>query len=446
MNITIIGGGITGLASAYIAAKQGAKVTVLEGTDKPGGLLNTFKVGETDLEFFYHHFFTHDAEINWLIKELGIEQELMFVKTSMGVYRNNKIYDFNSPLDLFKFSPIKFFDKFKFGLSSMYLGKFAAWEKFENVSALDWFYKYAGKTSTDSLWKPMLDIKFGPYAKDVPLAWMVGRMKQRLSSRKSGDERLGYMKGSLKTLLTALLGKLDELGVEIKTNCKIESINIENNKVLSVSTDNATFDKGPFLFTIPTLYLAPLVKNSAPDLHKELENIEYFGAVCTVLEMNKPLSEIYWLNVADQGFPFGGVIEHTNFIDKQNYGGKNIAYLSRYFAHSEPIAKMSDDEIKEVMLAPLAKIYPDFKMEDVTKVHVFKTMTAATVCDLNFSTKVPNSKTSIEGMHIASMPHIYPDERSVNNSIRVAAEVTKQMGFNSGFVPKGQSMSGVLGF
>ncbi|WP_394994422.1 FAD-dependent oxidoreductase, partial [Emticicia sp.] len=31
--LTIIGGGMTGLAAAYIAAKQGVKVTVVEGSD-----------------------------------------------------------------------------------------------------------------------------------------------------------------------------------------------------------------------------------------------------------------------------------------------------------------------------------------------------------------------------------------------------------------------------
>ena len=73
-------------------------------------------------------------------------------------------------------------------------------------------------------------------------------------------------------------------------------------------------------------------------------------------------------------------------------------------------------------------------------------MTAATVCDLNFSKKVPNCKTKIKNMFLASMPHIYPDERSTNNGIRVAAETCKVLGIDSSFVPEGQSMSGKLGF
>lgn len=59
--IIIIGGGITGLSAAYFAAKDGAKVTVLEASDAFGGLLKTFEIGNNRLEYYYHHFFTHNA-------------------------------------------------------------------------------------------------------------------------------------------------------------------------------------------------------------------------------------------------------------------------------------------------------------------------------------------------------------------------------------------------
>ena len=57
--LTVIGGGITGLAAAYLAAKDGWQVTVLEASDKMGGLLNTFEIGGNRLEFYYHHFFIY---------------------------------------------------------------------------------------------------------------------------------------------------------------------------------------------------------------------------------------------------------------------------------------------------------------------------------------------------------------------------------------------------
>lgn len=443
--LTIIGGGITGLSAAYLAAKSGKKVTVLEGSPNFGGLLNTFEIGGNRLEFYYHHFFTHDAELNWLIKDLGIEDKLKFHPTTMGVFRDGKIFNFNSAFDLLKFSPISFLGKIRFGFSSLFLGKVAKWENFENVSCLGWFYKYAGKNTTDALWKPLLDIKFGPYADKVPLAWMVGRLRQRMNSRKKGEEKLGYVDGSLQVLLEALLAKLKVLGVELIENAPVEKLNISNGKLNSVSTSKGNFEGGDFLCTIPATYLTKLL-SEVPTLAKKTDEIKYFGAVCTILELDRALSSVYWLNVSDPGYPFGGIIEHTNLIPASAYNGSHIVYLSRYYAMEEPIAKKSNEEIGELMIAPLNKIYPNFKKDWIKKIHVFRTSTAATVCDLNFSKRVPSCQTEVENLYLANMAHIYPDERSANNSIRVAAEACKVLGIKTDYVPYGASLSGGIGF
>lgn len=434
---------MTGLAAAYLAAKQGKKVTILEGSSKIGGLLNTFEIGGNQLEHYYHHFFTQDAELHWLLKDLGIEDQTEYHSTTMGVFRKGKLFNFNGPVDLLKFSPVNIFDKVRFGLTSLYLGKVAKWRENESVSTLEWFYKWAGKSMTDALWKPMLSIKFGPYADQVPLAWMIGRLAQRLNSREDGDEKLAYIKGSWKTLLDRIVAKLAELGVEVITNAPLTEVINENGKVNAIVSNDTKYEGGQFLCTIPSIYFDK-VKGLPVDFGGK--DVEYFGAVCTILELKKSFSHIYWMNVADEGYPFGGIIEHTNMIPKEDYNGSHILYLSRYFAMSEDIARMSEEEIKKVMIPPLKKINPDFSEDWIKKVHVFKTNTAATVCDLNFSDKVPACKTEYENFYVANMTHIYPDERSTNNSIRVAAEACKSMGMDMSEVPYGASLSGKIGF
>jgi protoporphyrinogen oxidase len=446
--ITIIGGGMTGLSAAYLAAKQGKEVTIIEGSQKIGGLLNTFEINGGRLEHFYHHFFTQDAELHWLLKELGIADKTFYKKTTMGVFREGKIYDFNGPVDLLKFKPVGLIDKVRFGLTSLYLGKVADWKTQESVSTLDWFYKWAGKNMTDALWKPMLDIKFGPYASKVPLTWMIGRLAQRLNSRKGGDERLAYIEGSWKTLLDTIVAKLEAMGVTMLTDEPLEEFLIEGNTLKGIRTKKQTIEGGQFLLTIPSIYAAKIKGiTESPALRKAVGGeVEYFGAVCTILELNQKFSDIYWMNVADEGFPFGGIIEHTNFLPTSAFGGSHVMYLSRYFAMSEKLATMTEEEIKAEMIPPLKKINPAFSEDWIKSVHVFKTNTAATVCDLNFSEKVPACNTAVENLFLANMVHIYPDERSTNNSIRVAAEACRVLGINADEVPYGASLSGKIGF
>jgi len=445
-NLTILGGGITGLSAAYLAAKDGWDVTVLEGSAQLGGLIRTFQIGGNRLEHYYHHFFTHDAELLWLLSELNLTDSLEFKETTMGVFRDNKIYDFNTPGDLLKFSPMSILDKVRFGLSSIYLGKFANWRNWEDISALAWFYKYAGKQATESLWKPMLEIKFGPYAKEVPLAWMIGRLKQRMNSRKGIRERLGYLNGSLQILLDALVSRLQEMGAKIILKAQVKELLIENNILYGVDTTSGKFKNGLYLATLPVTHLAPLLKKDASDYASELVKIKYFGAICMILELDRPLSHIYWLNVADPGFPFGGIIEHTNFIPPDKYNGSHIVYLSRYFDNqTDPLSSASASEVKSQMLKPITQINSRFKHSWIKNLYFFRTNTSAIVCDLNFSQKVPNCVTPIKNLFLANMSHIYPDERSCNNSIRVAAQACKKMGIDSSVVPFNSSLAGKIG-
>lgn len=443
--LTIIGGGITGLSSAYLAAKAGWEVTVLEGSAQLGGLIKTFQIGGKRLEHYYHHFFTNDVELLWLLRDLNIADKIEFRQTTMGIFRNNKIYDFNNPGDLLKFSPMGITDKIQFMLSSIYLGKMTNWEKWESTAALDWFYKYAGKSATDSVWRPLLEIKFGPYAKRIPVAWIVGRLKQRMNSRKGTVEHLGYIKGSLQTLTDTLKERLTEMGVKIILNARVEKLIINRNILSGVETTKGMFNNGIFLATIPAIHLVPMLRDSASHYAESLSKIEYSGAVCTILEIDRPFSHIYWLNIADPGFPFGGVIEHTNFISPEEYNGSHILYLSRYFGQSDYLASASKNEILHEMIRPLNRINPDFNDSWIKNNYLFSTNTAATVCDLNFSEKVPNCKTPINNLYLVNMSHIYPDERSCNNAIRIAAQACRKIGIDSSMVPQGTSLSGQIG-
>lgn len=444
--ITIIGAGITGLTAGYMAALKGWDVTILERSNEVGGLLRTFPIGGTRLECFYHHFFTHDLELMWLLDSLGMRSEAEFHEGTMGFRCDGKTYNFNTPYDLLKFSPLGWSGKFRFAASTLYLGMFADWRKYEGISAMEWFSRYTGADVTRTIWAPMLRIKFGSCADEVPAAWMVGRLRQRASSRKRGKEYLGYLKGSSQVLTNRLVQSLLRLKARIVTNVKVNEIIAENSVVKGVTTNVGEFKDGLFLSTVPTNHLADLVQETAPGYSADLRKIDYFGATCVILELTEPLSSIYWLNVADPGFPFGGVIEHTNLVPASEYGDSHIVYLSRYYEHKDPIASMSEDEQIHHMVSPLNRIYPNFCNSILKNVSVFRSSTAAVVCDRHFSKKVPACSSPLRNLFVANMAHVYPDERSINNSVRVASEACRIMGIDEVSLPKGNSLSGLLGF
>jgi protoporphyrinogen oxidase len=423
MSLLIVGGGATGLASAYLAAKRGEQVTLLEASGRVGGLLSTFEVGGTRLECFYHHFFTHDQEIRWLLEELGLAQEVRFVETKMGMYRKGKLSPFTTTMDLLKFPHLNLLDKIRFGLTSLFLSRQKNWKKYEDVPALDWFYQWAGKRTTETIWRPMLEIKFGEYANRIPVSWMIGRLQQRLKSRSQDKEKLGYLQGSLQRLVDALELALEKLGVTIIKNAPVESfIFADGGEVVGVKTPKGKFRADKTLVTIPTIHLSKLLPDDQADYRRNLEKIEYFGAICAVVITRQQLSNTYWINVADPGFEFGGVIEQTNLVPSGEYQGLHLTYLSRYATVHHPILYKKDEEIAALFKAQLQSIFPDLDNREVKDIKIFRTKTAATVCDLNFSQKIPAYRTPIPNLYVANMTHVYPDERSVNNSIKVALD------------------------
>lgn len=445
-DLLIVGGGITGLTAAYLAAKSGLKVKVLEGSDSLGGLIKTFPVGETELECFYHHFFLHDQELNWLIKELQLEEKLRCKTTTMGVFTGGKVFHFSTLWDLMRFKPLNIISKFRFALCTVYLGKFSNWRKNEHISALSWLKKWSGKQVAESIWSPLLKVKFGKFSELVPLSWMIGRLKQRFESREAGSEKLFYLDGSLNVLLETLVKRLEELGVELVCNARVDQLIVEEATLKGVQVGSTPHLGRKTLFTIPSNCINELANQHSANFQKTNANIEYFGAVCVILELTESLSPVYWLNIADKNYPFGGIIEHTRFIDTTHYANRHIVYLSKYFSMDEKIATLAQGEIEQLMVDRLPSIFPDFKASNIIKSHVFKSNTAATVCDLNFSEKVPEVESAIKNLFICNMAHVYPDERSVNNSIRIASNACKKMGINTGFVPEGASLSGQIGF
>ena len=98
--------------------------------------------------------------------------------------------------------------------------------------------------------------------------------------------------------------------------------------------------------------IADLLHGTVSDAYEaKLRRVQYLANVCLVLELDRSLSETYWLNVNDPTFPFVGVIEHTNFEPPESYGGSHIVYLSKYLPESDALYTMGDDALLDVRAA-----------------------------------------------------------------------------------------------
>ncbi len=448
MHVIILGAGATGLAAAYLLRRAGVQVTLLESAPKPGGLLATFSLGQGDpVEYYYHHCFTHDVELHWLLGELGLKDRLVYRPTTMAVYRQGRFWPFNGPRDVLRFGALGLWDRLRLGLSGWLLSRFASYTRQEDVSALAWFRRWAGPKATEAVWQPLLQGKFGTSAERVSLAWMAGRLRQRTHSRRTGQEQLGYLRGSLQVLVDRLVEELAAQQVNCHWKCPVETLLIEEGRVVGVRAGGREFRADAVAATMGTPILAELVRPLSTEYARQLDTIEYVAAMCLVLSLRRALTGVYWTNVTDSGYDFVGLVEHTQFVPPEWYGGRHVMYLSRYVLPEDPLWQLSDQQVQERWLEQLERLIGRPVRTEIEGAWVFRARYAASLPDLGFSRSIPAMRSPIPGLFVAGMVHIYPDERSVNNCIRVAAELVRTMGFAeiANQVPRGPGLAGRYG-
>ncbi|HEU4850907.1 MAG TPA: NAD(P)/FAD-dependent oxidoreductase [Telluria sp.] len=426
--VTIIGGGFTGLTAAYELVKKGVAVTVLEAEPEIGGLAGAFDVGGEKLDRFYHHWFTNDLEVMGLIEELGLTDRVSINPTNTGVYYANNFFKLSTPWDLLNFTPLGFADRIRLGLLALRARRVKDWRALEDKTAHEWLRELGGDNVYRVVWQPLLKGKFGPYAEQVSAVWFWNKLKLRGGSRgKGGEERLAYFRGGFVALAEALARKVVQMGGRIELNTRVEKIERagENWKV---TTSNGTVESRQVLVTTALPLIADMVRGwASEDRLRQLERIQYIGNVCLVLELDRPLSKTYWLNVNDPSFPFVGVIEHTNFERPETYGGRHIVYLSKYLPHTDRLYAMSPDEFLDYALPYLQTMFPEMQRSWVRAHHLWRARYSQPVVEKHYGAMIPADEGARDGFFICTMAQIYPEDRGTNYAIREGRNVARRV-------------------
>ena len=430
MKVGIIGGGAAGLAAAFDLAKKGHQAQVFERDPFLGGQASTFEVGGGRLEHGYHHLFMSDTHMVDLIHELGLGQKLAWIESKVGFYYGGKIWKFTSPTDLLKFTPLSMFDRLRLGLVTLYLQKTTNGLKFENVTAAQWLQKRVGKRVYEVVWEPMLRGKFGENYDDISMTWLWGKIYLRVASRGKPweKEKLGYPMGSFGEVFDTLGDQIRQMGSQVHISAGVRKILVEDGRAtgLEVELPEGGLEERHYdavISTTPSYVFTRLVPPLPESYAEKLTNVTYLAAVLLVLVLKQPLSNYYWLNVADRNMPFVGVIEQTNFVDPSLYGGKHIIYFSNYPSRQNPLYQMSGEELLEEILPHLRNINPSFERSWIDEYYHHKVDAAQPIIGVNYSQRIPDIRTPIKALYLANTTQIYPEDRGTNYSVRLGKEV-----------------------
>jgi len=365
MKIAVVGAGLAGMTAAFRLLKAGHEVDVYEAADYVGGLAAGFPVAGSRLEKYYHHIFTSDHSIRSLTDELGLHDALHWLPSQMGSFYGGKVHLFGTPLQLLNFKPLPFLDRLRFGIVTLWLGRVNDWRKFEEIPAYEWVLKHYGKNVTKVIWEPLLRSKFGEDFDKVAMAWLWARIHTRASSREKGgaSEKLGYYKGGFDVLCRRLADAVKEQGGRIHLQTPIEKILVEDGKFqgLEVKGQRLPFDR--LVFTAATPVFLKACPGLPGDYVERLTALKFMAAQCLVFVMSRKFTErIYWMNITDRDIPFLAVVEHTNYVPAEWYGGKRLLYIGNYLPKEHRLFSLDKEALIREFLPHLKKINPEFDL------------------------------------------------------------------------------------
>jgi protoporphyrinogen oxidase len=416
----VLGAGALGLTVGLRLAQRGHAVTVIEREPLPGGLAAGFQIEQGMwLEKFYHHLFRSDRRAIALIEELGLGDRLEWKAPITATLRDGQFHQLDSPTSLMAFSPLPVADRLRMGAALATLKAMPNPRLLEGRTAADWTRRWMGSNAYRIVWEPLLRGKFGEAAPDIAMPWFWARVHDR-------TQQLGYLRGGFQQLYFGLSDAIRATGGETRLGTAVTSVRTDGDAfVVETDAGSERFDR--VISTLAPRLTARLVPELPPAWRERHEWGRAYGAHCTILALDRPLTSAYWLNVNDPGFPFMALVEHTNYQPADFYGGRHLVYLGNYRPMDDPLMTASRDAVLDEFLPHLARLNPAFDRSWVTDAWTFAAPFAQPIVTVDYRDHIPPFATPIPNLWVASMFQVYPHDRGQNYSIALAERLVERI-------------------
>lgn len=419
--IAVLGGGISGLATAYYLQHHGVTPVVFEASDEIGGLGSVFRHDGLAIERFYHVMLNTDRHLLRLLRDLNLSDSVHWAKTGMGFHVGGKLYPFNTALDLLGFGALPVTSRIRTGLAALSLSRLADGQDLDQVPVDHFLRQRFGNAAFERIWEPLLRAKFGDLYSQVPAYWFWSRMRREKSG---GPEVKGYVQGGYRGIAAAVEGAILGRGGQVRRNARVECLWNEPEGVrLRVDGVDERFDS-----VVSTLPLPQLRQIAAGPLEPEvpLPDLAYQGVVNVVLVSKEPLQPYYWNAVLHPKFPFQGIVETTRVIPTRWTRGKHILYLMNYCQPDSEAYNRPDELYRHQAINGLEGLYPNFKAESIEGAYVFRAPYVEPVWPVGYLAKRPPSQIPYTNVFLCTTAHAYPKVNAWNTSIGLARETAKK--------------------
>jgi protoporphyrinogen oxidase len=419
----VIGGGITGLATALELSGRGHAVTLFEGEDDLGGLGTTFEWRGVHLERFYHCLLPDDHALLPRVRTLGLEPQMLWRETRMGFMYRNRIWPMNTPRDLLSFGPLSLVERFRMGLMGLRARFGGLAPELDAITAETWVRGMVGDRCFEVMWKPLLSAKIGDHYGALPALWLSSRMNREKSS---GPERKGCLTGGYRSLIDAFAAELRRRGVTIRLRTRVEEIADQGGRMaLKIAGgDGGTYDT--VVCTSPLVQFQRMTRSLPVPAEVAGLRLDYQGVVSAVLFTETPLTDYYWMPWVDSGTTSQGVIEMSNLVPLERAHGLHVNYLVNYTHRDGELFALPEDELVRRYRADLAHTFPG-AAATLQDVRLFRAPFVEPIWTTGYASRRPPFRILPGRLYLACTAQVYPRVNSWNSCCAIVDEMMPQL-------------------
>ena len=375
-DFVILGGGLAALSTAYFAKKKGFVPTILEKTDRLGGLLRTEKIDNFYFDVGGSHiiFSKNQRLVDFIVNEILDGCTITHKRDARIFYKGNFIrYPFEN--GIFMLSQEERLEiLLDFIKARINVEKGVRPTNFKEFLTLGFGKALAQKyliPYNEKIWKTPLE--------DIELDW-VGRLPnpgiEAVVKSAMGIPTEGYIHqsvfhypktGGIESLAHNLISKAKP---EIKVNSEVKKISVENSKIyIEYSSESIKANKA--VSTIPLNILVDILNPTPPrEVQEAARNLKWTSLITVAVVVKGTAPPYHWIYVPNKEIIFHRLSFPSNYYNSGSKGYFTILVEISSFKNKLPWS-LSNEKIEQRVRNDLEKI-GILKQEDIITTKTFR--------------------------------------------------------------------------